>query len=96
MRKLFVFAVVALFVCIAANVSEAAFRCGNFFVDPGVEKEEVRYYCGEPARVSEEGFRGSGAGQILERWVYGPDAGYIYILHFRGSVLENLEEKRLR
>lgn len=72
----------------------AAMRCDNFFAKPGVQSEEVLAHCGEPVSKSEGELRGRRGGRAVDKWIYGPEAGFIYILYFSNGVLEEIEEKK--
>jgi hypothetical protein len=94
MRKVF-YVIVGLLLCLAfGNPVPAAMRCDNFSVRQGVHAEEVLHHCGEPVSKSEGELRGKRGGRSIEKWIYGPEAGYLYILYFSNGVLEEIEEKR--
>lgn len=96
MRKLSVVLIVVLFCIFVAAPVSAAMRCDNFSVKPGVHAEEVVANCGEPVSKSEGELRGRKGGRLIEKWIYGPEAGFMYILYFSNGVLEEMEEKKAR
>ena len=96
MRELLVLGIVVLFVCLTANAGEAAARCGNFSIEVGKHMEEVEHYCGEPETRADLGYKGRKAAKKTEKWIYGPEGGYIQIIYFEGGVVSKVEEKKLR
>ena len=94
MKPLWIFLIVlGLGLSMTSPVS-GAMRCDNFSVTTGVHAEEVEAYCGEPVSKSEGELKGRRGGRAVEKWIYGPEAGYIYILYFSNGVLEEIEEKK--
>ena len=86
---------IVLGLCLSMSTPvSAAMRCDNFSVTTGVHAEEVEAYCGEPVSKSEGELKGRRGGRAVEKWIYGPEAGYIYILYFSNGVLEEIEEKK--
>lgn len=73
------------------------YRCGNLFIVRGVHNFQVLQNCGEPvyrevydtSRYASDDYSYS-----IEKWVYGPEAGYYYILYFKLGVLIRLEAAR--
>lgn len=94
MKKAFVVLTAAVLGLSMLNPASAAMRCDNFFVKTGVNAEEVEANCGEPESKSEGELRGRRGGRLVEKWIYGPEAGFIYILYFSNGVLEEMEEKK--
>jgi hypothetical protein len=67
------------------------FRCGNLLMREGLEKMQVLYNCGDPV-VSEKSYVDA-YGEV-EKLMYGPDAGYFYVLYFYVGKLIKIEEVR--
>ena len=90
-----------LFLCIAviflygffltANAEAASWRCGNLFVEEGVHSAQVQYNCGDPFSKDKTYIDLYGE---VEKWIYGPDAGYFYVMYFYAGKLVRLEEVR--
>ena len=94
MRKLAILLIVTLFCIFVDSPVPAAMRCDNFSVRPGVHAEEVEANCGEPVSKSEGALRGRRGGRLVEKWIYGPEAGFMYFLYFSNGILEEMEEKK--
>jgi hypothetical protein len=94
MKKMLLLLIVFLFGMFTVSPVSAALRCGNFSVQVGVHMEEVEANCGAPVSRSEGELRGRRGGRTVDKWVYGPEAGYYYILYFSNGVLEEMEEKK--
>jgi hypothetical protein len=91
MQKLFLMSLIVMFLFGVSNtvnaVDDASFRCGNLFVKKGVSGPVVEYNCGEPVKKEYVGM--SERKNTLEKWYYGPIAGYMYILTLSaGNVLK--------
>jgi hypothetical protein len=67
------------------------FRCGNLLMREGLQKAQVVYNCGEPF-LSEKSYVDA-YGEV-DKLIYGPDAGYFYILYFYVGKLIGIEEAR--
>jgi hypothetical protein len=67
------------------------FRCGNLLMQEGLHKAQVVYNCGEPF-MTEKSYVDS-YGEV-EKLIYGPDAGYFYVLYFFVGKLIGIEEVR--
>lgn len=78
---------VALFLIMGiAFGAEANMRCGNLMVQEGTDGLEIQAECGEP--VAKERFFLDKYGDV-DKWVYGPDAGYLYVIYlFAGKVVK--------
>ena len=87
---------ITIFLLVSASISvaEASFRCGSTIIKNGMLDLEVKKNCGEPQ--SKEGVgRTSGTRELnIERWVYGPVNGYMYVLYFSAGTLEKIESYR--
>ena len=73
------------------------FRCGIYLIREGDYKYLVEQRCGEPISRDFSGYTLTPDGQrelTIERWVYGPDNGYYYILTFEGGILERIDAQR--
>lgn len=68
----------------------AAFRCGNTSVREGVDSAKVFISCGEPIYKENLPYMDS----YVEKWIYGPLAGYYYIIYFESGKCIKVEEKR--
>jgi hypothetical protein len=67
------------------------FRCGNLIITEGLEKLQVLANCGEP--VASERSYVERYGEV-EKLVYGPDAGYYYVMYFFVGKLIKVESIR--
>ncbi|MGB5619218.1 MAG: DUF2845 domain-containing protein [Desulfobacterales bacterium] len=94
MKKTYLLLIGILFGLSIVGPASAAMRCDNFFVKVGVHSEEVLVNCGEPMTKSEGELRGRRGGRSVEKRIYGPESGYIYILYFSNGVLEEMDEKK--
>ena len=79
--------VVVIALCIIFTVdAQAARQCGNLIVQEGTNGIEIQAECGEP--VAKERYFIDKYGEV-DKWVYGPDAGYLYVIYlFMGKVVE--------
>ena len=57
----------------------SGFRCGNLMMEEGLEKLQVLAQCGDPVATEKSWIDKYGE---VEKLVYGPDAGYYYVLYF--------------
>jgi hypothetical protein len=69
----------------------SGFRCGNLLMSEGLDKLQVLASCGQP-KASEKSYIDQ-YGEV-EKLVYGPQAGYFYILYFFAGKLIGVEEVR--
>jgi len=69
----------------------SGFRCGNLLMEEGLQKVQVLYECGDPV-VSEKSYVDK-YGEV-DKLMYGPDAGYFYVLYFYVGKLIGIEEVR--
>ncbi|HHP7235798.1 MAG TPA: DUF2845 domain-containing protein [Desulfobacterales bacterium] len=69
----------------------ASWRCGNLLMEEGIDKLQVLSNCGEPVAVEKTYIDQYGE---VEKLVYGPDAGYYYVLYFYVGKLVAMEEIR--
>ena len=84
-RLTIIVVVLALFMSFAAAAA-AAMRCGNLIVQEGTNGIEIQAECGDP--VAKERYFIDKYGEV-DKWVYGPDAGYLYVIYlFMGKVVE--------
>ena len=94
MRRIFFSWIAAVvffgFIPVAAT-QDTSWRCGNLFVEDGVHSAQVQYNCGDP--FSKEKSYVDQYGEV-EKWIYGPDAGYFYVLYFYVGKLVRLEAVR--
>ncbi len=95
-----VFTMVSLMLFSAAGIGEAlagklspsigsGFRCGNLMMEEGLEKLQVLAECGSPVATEKSWIDKYGE---VEKLVYGPAAGYYYILYFFHGNLIGVEE----
>lgn len=70
---------------------DSSFRCGNLVMREGLEKLQVLANCGEP--MANERSYIDRYGEV-EKLVYGPDAGYYYVLYFYVGKLIKVESIR--
>jgi hypothetical protein len=69
----------------------SGFRCGNLMMEEGLEKLQVLAECGDPVATEKSWIDKYGE---VEKLVYGPDAGYFYILYFFHGNMIGIEEVR--
>lgn len=67
------------------------FRCGNLLMREGLQKAQVVYNCGEPFMAEKSYVDAYGE---VDKLIYGPDAGYFYVLYFYVGKLVGIEEVR--
>lgn len=95
-------AMVSLMLFSAAGIKEAragklspsigsGFRCGNLMMEEGLEKLQVLAECGDPVASEKSWIDKYGE---VEKLVYGPDAGYFYVLYFFHGNMIGVEEIR--
>jgi hypothetical protein len=66
--------------------AQAGMRCGNLIVQEGTNGMEIQAECGDP--VAKERYFIDKYGDV-DKWVYGPEAGYLYVIYlFMGKVVE--------
>jgi uncharacterized protein YxeA len=78
---------------------QTSFRCGNMFVKEGASSVAVQASCGEPISKEDLGYRGGkkrkkGAGKKVEKWVYGPQSGYYYVIMIEGGTVVSVEAEK--
>lgn len=86
MKKTAVMMIVLVLLLFATSIGLASMRCGNLIVEEGTNGMEIQAECGEP--VAKEKYFIDKYGDV-DKWVYGPDAGYLYVIYlFMGKVVE--------
>ena len=86
MRKAILLSTFVILFLFVTTPTYAVFSCGNLLVQEGTIAEEILVSCGVP--VSKERFFLEKYGDV-DKWIYGPDAGYIYVIYlFLGKVVE--------
>ena len=86
MKKTLLITTALIFLLFAVQSTFAALTCGNLMVQEGTHSQEILAECGEP--VSKEKFFLEKYGDV-DKWVYGPEAGYTYVIYlFLGKVVE--------
>lgn len=83
-----------LLVTVATSMAETSFRCGSNIIKKGMLDLEVQKNCGEPQSKEVVGKTTGKTELLIERWVYGPISGYMYILYFKAGKLERVESYR--
>ena len=78
----------------AYATTQTSFKCGNVFIAPGINSVQVQAKCGTPVVKEDLGFRGKGVGRKVEKWVYGPRAGYYYVIMVEGGTVTSVEAVR--
>ncbi len=63
------------------------FQCGSLYVHVGAYKEAVWDNCGTPKSRSTLGYEDK---EKIERWAYFIHV-YVYVLYFKGGILEKIE-----
>mgnify|MGYP003574596617 CR=1 FL=1 len=94
--KSLAFAIVAVFLLASAvpAVAATSFRCGSTIVKQGMLDIDILKNCGEPSSREIVGKTTGNLELNIERWVYGPISGYMYILYFKAGKLEKIESYR--
>ena len=67
------------------------FRCGNLMMEEGLQKLKVLANCGDPVATEKSWIDKYGE---VEKLVYGPEAGYYYVLYFFHGNMIGVEEVR--
>ncbi len=89
MRKLVGFIFAFTLLTGFAMSAPASMRCGNLIVQEGTNGLEIQAECGDP--VAKERYFIDKYGDV-DKWVYGPEAGYLYVIYlFMGKVVETEE-----
>lgn len=90
------FALIAVFLLATAApaVAETSFRCGSNIIKKGMLDIDILKSCGEPASREVVGKTTGKMELNIERWVYGPVSGYMYILYFKAGKLQKIESYR--
>jgi hypothetical protein len=98
MKKAFIIIIAVVFVLALCPVTfaqqQTSFRCGNTFVKEGTNSIAIQAGCGEPLVKEDLGARGRGRGKNVEKWVYGPEAGYYYVIMIEGGTVVRVEAVR--
>ena len=90
----FAIALSAAVLVTALGLDAFAFRCGSKLVREGDSSFVVKASCGEPADREIVGYTLTARGKRelkIEKWMYGPKNGRIYILTFEGGVLRDIQ-----
>ncbi len=98
MKKTFSSIVILILLLSTANKAHS-FTCGTKFFSKGDLDFEVLNDCGEPISREVIGYTLSEDQKReykIERWVYGPIAGFYKVLTFKAGVLENEQWIRKR
>ena len=66
-------------------------RCGNLLMQQGLQKLQVLANCGEPIATEKSWVDRYGE---VDKLIYGPDAGYYYVLYFYVDSLIKVQEIR--
>lgn len=91
MKKITV--LVSIIVCIFVGTvsAETGMRCGNLFVQEGTQDLQIMSNCGEPK--FKEKYYLDRYGDV-DKWVYGPDAGYFNVIYLFGGAVVKVESIR--
>ncbi len=95
--SLFILIIVFGFISIGttAYAIHDEWNCGNLTVKKRVHSFKVLEHCGEPVSKENIGHNGAhNSGATREEWVYGPDAGYYYVVYITAGVVEKVESFR--
>ncbi len=79
--------IASFFVAICSTAFAQGFQCGSLYIRVGTHKEAVWEKCGEPISRSALGYKDN---EKIEKWAYFKYA-YVYVLYFKGSILEKIE-----
>lgn len=72
-----------------------SYRCSTKIFKKGDHDFEVSKNCGEPVSKEVVGYTDrDGLKLKIEKWVYGPSSGKMYILYFQAGILERIESYR--
>jgi hypothetical protein len=86
MRQAAIIVIILLLFIVLTFSAQASMRCGNLIVQEGTLGLEIQAECGQP--VAKERHFIDKYGDV-DKWVYGPEAGYIYVIYlFTGKVVE--------
>ena len=98
-RILPIFVVFAFLACatgsFAANQVIDSYRCSTKLFKKGDQDFEVEKSCGAPVSRDLVGYTDANGMKLkIEKWVYGPTNGKMYILYFKAGILERIESYR--
>lgn len=72
-----------------------SYRCGSKLFNKGAHDFEVAKSCGEPNSKDVVGYTDHDGMRLkIEKWVYGPTGGKMYVLYFKAGILERIESYR--
>lgn len=95
LTKLLITIIAFGFLSVGATAYADHYKCGNLTVEKGVHAFLVLKHCGEPVSKKVVG-KNSYSGAFREEWVYGPEAGYYYVLHITAGTVEKVELVRVK
>ncbi len=96
MRRAYVCLMISALVMLS-SFDALAFRCGKNLVSEGDHSFKILKTCGEPIVKDTIGYTltADRSRELkVEHWIYGPQAGYFYILIFEGGVLSRVTSFR--
>lgn len=79
----------------AKNQVIDSYRCSTKIFKKGDHDFEVEKNCGAPVSKDVVGYTDRAGMKLkIEKWVYGPNNGKMYILYFQAGILERIESYR--
>lgn len=97
MRNLIVSIIVAVLLSTSSWAGSTSYRCGNNLVGIGDSGFALEKKCGEPIQRRPIGYTVTPDGKrenYIEKWVYGPDAGFYYEITLEGDTIVKIEMVR--
>ncbi len=86
-RFIIILLIASFFVAICNTAFAQGLQCGSLYVRVGAHKEAVWENCGAPKTRSALGHEGN---EKIEKWVYLKHV-HVYVLYFKGGILEKIE-----
>jgi hypothetical protein len=91
MKKVGILFLIFVFASVGIVSAETGMRCGNLFVEEGTQDLQIMANCGEPK--FKEKYYLDRYGDV-DKWVYGPDAGYFNVIYLFGGAVVKVESIR--
>lgn len=79
----------------ASSQAIDSYRCSTKLFKKGDHDFDVAKSCGEPVSKEVVGYTDHAGMKLkIEKWVYGPENGKMYVLYFKAGILERIESYR--
>lgn len=96
MKKFFYILTAVFFLSLATNaMAETQFidsyKCSTKIFKKGSHDFEVEKNCGAPVSKDLVGYTDGKVRLKIEKWVYGPRDGKMFVLYFKAGILEKIE-----